>query len=384
MVEQHGTLVVLVRDFRTEVDLNLGQYFALKVGDNCIRFNQVQGELMFPIDVGESSLPIELILFQRRPQLKNSVEGRRRDLVDRCEVFYNRFPVSKSEDSYLEWRSIHLRLRKSKMTFVIDVEFYPAVPFLPSKDDETTSSSCDSEQTVPELELEEDRAQGKKLPSVPPKDQANGEDKNRSNGHEGKKLLKRKRDKFKALLIGSSRERVKERTSSSVVNSNTIYYDLQSSQKVDSGCASYRHGESSLAQPQTSLRTKEISNLFDKDLEAHGDEVLPLDVSPREFFNDVGNRVKHNQGMNFTNVFSSHNVRLTNYIGKGRWGEPVLSQSLLNWYLQPGVNPVPGPPLPPKCPRGMLWEEFYLLNHELYSQTVLRYQTSDQNAGSSP
>lgn len=380
MIGQNGTLVILVRDFLAASELNPGVYFGFKVGNNCIRFNQLRDDLIFPVKRDESELPIEVFVMQRRPRLKNSIIGRRRDLLDHCKVHYTKQPVVKSDERCVEWKLVELKLTSAHMTFLVDIEFYPAVPQLPSKHNRMrTRSEPKEEISAPEpkrdLSQPEAKAQLQRHRSQPearvqpPKEQADGRANDKTTGTDKKPGSRRKRDKIKALIVGGPKDKASSRPSSKSADANVIYYDL-STPKVGTASDGYKHGESQPAALPIPLSSSETLVLSEKKPEIIEDEVLSLDISPKDFFSDVGNRVKHDQGMNFTSMFSSQNTSLTGYLGKGKWCEPQAVDNLL--YLQPGVKPLPGPPLPPKCPQGMLWEEYYLLNHELYSKTVLR------------
>ncbi|QLL32764.1 hypothetical protein HG536_0D02860 [Torulaspora globosa] len=368
MAGPYGTLVILIRDFRANAELNPGLYFGLVVGNTCIRFNQIRDVLEFPIEGNESDFPIDLFLIQRRPRSKSSVTGRRRDLVDRCIVYYRKLPAMKSDGLCFEWKSVELKLAKASMTFLVDIELYPAAPELPPRDNGMGSGciseqvNIDSKRKVNEVERSATSSFLKEVTDATTSNKVS---------RASKKTGSRKRDKIKALIPGTSKGRASNPASLKNTDANVIYYDL-STQNAGSCCSDYRHGESQPISFRMVLGDARLYELTDKKAETAEDEALPLELSPMEFFSDIGNRIKHDQGMNFSHVFSSHNRLVTSYLGRGKWGEPLLSDSLLNWYLQPSVKPLTGPPLPPKCPRGMLWEEYYLLNRGLYSKTVLR------------
>lgn len=58
----------------------------------------------------------------------------------------------------------------------------------------------------------------------------------------------------------------------------------------------------------------------------------------------------------------SDNIKVTGYIGNGRWTETTLNRSLRLWYLQSHIPSLQGPTLPPKgCPPDILMEEYYLI-----------------------
>ncbi|QLQ79639.1 hypothetical protein HG537_0C02860 [Torulaspora globosa] len=355
MEGQYGTLVILIRDFRANVELNSGLYFGLLVGNKCIRFNQIGDELEFPIEGNESELAIELFVIQRRPRSKSSVIGRRRDLVDRCTVYCKKLSATKSDGLCFEWKSVELNLVKASMAFLVDIEFYPAVPELPPRDSRVRTKRVNvdpkrkAESSVTSSSLMEVAYAGSKASRA------------------SKKTGSGKRNKIKALLAGTSKGHSSNPTSLKNVNADIIYYDLSTNAKNCDG--DYKHGESHQIRHHIALDDAKFYELTGSPTD---DETLPLEISPSEFFSDIGNRIKHDQGMDFSQLFSSHNRLVTSYLGRGKWGEPLLSDSLRTWYLQPTVKPLASPPLPPKCPQGMLWEEYYLLNRGLYTKNVLR------------
>lgn len=362
MARQYGVLVILIRDFRANAELNPALYFGLVVGNQCVRFNQIRDGLQFVVEGNESEFPIELFLMQRRPRLKNSVIGRRRDLVDRCTVYCKKLSATKSDGLSFEWKSVELKLTKASMTFLVDIELYPAVPELPPKGNEVESEQVDVE---PKRKLN----QVGNLATTSSSKEETYAATNSKVSRASKTTIFRKRDKIKATLAGTLKGHGS--STASLKNADVIYYDL-SSQNGGSCNGDYEHGKPHLISHRILRNDVKLYELTGKKAATAEDDILPLDLAPREFFSDIGNRIKHDQGMNFTHVFSSHNRLVTSYLGSGKWGEPLLPDSLLNWYLQPSVKPLKSPPLPPKCPRGMLWEEYYLLHRGLYTKTVLR------------
>lgn len=366
MASQNGMLIILIRNFRSAVALNPGLYFAIKVGLNCIRFSQVSGELVFPIEKHEKDAFIELFVFQRRPRLQNMSMGRRRDLIDRCEERYYQRPAFRSSEVCIEWRSIELKLSQAKVSFLIDIEFYPKVPVVPTKD------------SYPKLNDAQEEVEHESIQAVQKADQPIPNDLNTTTKESGKL---RKLDKIRSAITTFRKQRPlqtpgkqqgkQEREHLMQADDNTVFYDLNSMPHNASPCDKYQHGDLiKLAASHKIDKPKDFNELI-RD-ESSGYDSLPIDVSPRTFFNDAGNRLVHSERLNFMHPISSENVKLTSYLGGGKWDQPSLSRAALNWYLQPAVKSLPGPVLQPKCPKGMLWEEYYLTSRELYIKDVLK------------
>lgn len=353
MIAQNGTLVILFKDFRSAASLKPGVYFGMKAGLNCIRFNQVSGEFVFPIGGDGTDANLEMFVFERRPRLKNSRLGRRRDLIDRCTDCYYKRPISKSSENCIEWKSVELKLTKAQIVFVVDIEFYPNVPVLPLKDGSNAHSTIQEDEPN-DIHPDQDI----RKPSL------------RKSDETPKVSVKlRKRDKIKYAISSFRKENRKDLK----VDADMVYYDLDSLSNPTSAPEMYQHGNLLSYEDLASAEADEFHDFMKLvRSESAEDEVLPVDVSPYTFFNEAANRLKYSERLNFMNAFSSGNIKLTSYLGGGNWSKSLLSRAVFDWYLQPGINSLSGPPVPPKCPKGMLWEEYYLLNHELYTKDVLR------------
>lgn len=362
-----GTLVVLIRDFQSNFILRPGVYFAIKVGLNCVRFNQIHGEITLDVGGQGTDPTLEMFVFERRPRLKNSTVGRRRDLLDRGRERYYKRPVSQSGEFRVEWKSIEVKLPRTRMTFIMDIEFYPRVPILPHKNVSNMDISSQKDRQDQRVKSEErDGKQRTTLNDVKGQTVCENQRHRKETPRETDKV--RKRDRIKSALAGFKKENKEQMN-----DGNTIYYDLSERPHPLGSRYTYQHGDS------LSLQKLEVpSNVMENDIgelvrpEGSEQDTLPVDVTPQAFFNDASNRLKFSERLNFLNAFSSDNTRLTSYLGNGKWSTPLLSDAGLTWYLQPGVEALPNPALPPKCPKGMLWEEYYLLNQELYTRDVLR------------
>lgn len=264
MIAQNGTLVILFKDFRSAASLKPGVYFGMKAGLNCIRFNQVSGEFVFPIGGDGTDANLEMFVFERRPRLKNSSLGRRRDLIDRCTECYYKRPISKSSENCIEWKSVELQLTKAQIVFVVDIEFYPNVPMLPLKEDSNMHRIIQEDEyndTHPD--------QDTRRPSLCKLDE---------NPKLSVKL--RKRDKIKSAISSFRKDNRKDLKS----DVGMVYYDLDSLSNPTSAPDIYQHGNL-LSHEYLAPAEAEESHDFMKLVrsESAEDEVLPIDVSPHTF-----------------------------------------------------------------------------------------------------
>lgn len=350
MIKQDGILVILVNKFKTFASTHPGIYYIVKVGKECLRFNTLMGELAFQVEQKEGYLPIEIFMFQRRTRLSNSCIGRRRDLLDHVEESYFYRQPSKFNDSRVEWKSIEVNFPNQPVYFSIDVEFYPRVPILPLKDGKCNVRIEKSDKIEPPNNFVNPSKPHAKI---------------------------RKRDRMISTINQLNIDALKGNKSRAASFEDTIYHDIKKVHNGDTLLNNYEHGDGSTKpffheDVSGPIKSTEVYHMIKMNQHKVTNEILQLDISPQQFFMDIENRLEHNQGMNFVNMFPTNNIRLTGYLGRGKWGTTMCSETMMNWYLQSGVDSLPPPPLPPKCPQRMLWEECYLIEKDLYISNVLR------------
>lgn len=341
--------MILVSNFKTFESTHPGVYFIIKVGEKCVRFSTLKKEVAFQIERKDAHVPIEMFMFQRRIRSSNSCIGRRRDLLDHVEESYFTRQFSTFNDSCVEWKSIELKFPNQPVSFTVDVEFYPRVPILPFKGDRCNITFSKSEETKPTTNLVTSARPHAKI---------------------------RKRDRM-ISGINQLSIRLNSNKSSAASSGDTIYYDIGTVRNGNTLLNDYEHGNGRTKPllPEdfsAPINSNEVYDMIKTNQHKVTNETLQLDISPHQFFMDFENRLEHNQGMNFVNMFATNNIRLTGYLGRGKWSTPMCSEPLMNWYLQSRVESLPPPPLPPKCPQDMLWEECYLIDKDLYISNVLR------------
>lgn len=366
MKKQQSTLVLLIKECRALKILHPGVYFVIKVGKKCIRFNNDNNELVFQLDEKGTLASLEMFMFQRR---KNSglPAGRRRDLLDSTCAHLLKSACSKRTETCIEWKSYVVEFAAQSLSFVIDIEFYPYFPLLPLKNEQKSSQArnmvAGKPPTGAKKQLPLQQASLQKIPEP-------------TNKEDHRKTRKRDRFRLRSLhnltkgLATVDANRTEDETKN---NSNIIFYDLKNLKNSTGLPSDYQHGSSpsqtDLVRP---MDGKELYTFVKKNQHKPAtDEKLILDISPQAYFNSPENRMKYNQRLNFVSMFSSNNIKLTGYLGSGKWDKLELSDTFINWYLKPEVRPLNSPQLPPKCPVGMLWEEYYLINKDIYIHDVL-------------
>ncbi|QLG74187.1 hypothetical protein HG535_0G00710 [Zygotorulaspora mrakii] len=365
MRRQEGTLVILLKDYKCPAIPPTNVYFVLKFGKRCVRFNGHSGEMVLELDYSDLESPLEVFMFQRRNGKGISTATRRRQLVDKTSSFIFEFPYTTKTETLTEWQSFEVEFFNYQILLLFDIEFYPRSPMLPAKEGNQEADGLTFEKKPNNMSTSSDQ-------NGPPQRKAQ---RNTPDSEKFKQNRSKKRNHFRIPLISNLvRDSSTRRTKENSDYDGTIFYDLDVQSGVKASFNGYKHGSSinsqSLLSPMSSGELyKYIKVNQQKPVK---DDQLTMDVSPQDYFKYTGNRLAHDQNLNFVNMFSSDNVRLTGYLGAGRWDKKVISEVFINWYLRCDTKPINSPQLPPKCPLGMLWEEYYLINREGYIHDVLR------------
>lgn len=357
MIIQDGTLVILIKDFFSKTGLHPGTYFLLKLGDHSLRFNRVKGELVYKINKEDCEKPLQMYMFRREGKPSDFTKGRRRKLIDQSSVKLFEQLESSRDETRIDWKGVRFCFTTVPIGFTMDIEFYPSGPVLPPK-----RNQFEQPKEVPSS-LPVQHAERKPLPVVPKTEE--------------KSSKKSKRAHFFPIHRHMSRKKsVKEK------EDDIIYYRSEDVVKYQQGEAepkpcqepAYQHGD--IGGEISTIPGKEPEDLYkfikQNQYRPGLNDVLPVHTTPREFFKSPENRLKYDQDVGFHNFFPSNNVRLTGYLGRGKWHQNQVSCAFLSLYMMPTTNPLPAPPLPPKCPKNMLWEEYYLINKDQYIKDVLR------------
>ncbi|SCW03514.1 LAFE_0G12156g1_1 [Lachancea fermentati] len=353
MIEQKGNLVLLIRSIRNEDKLRLNQYFVLMQGKRALRFDISDGELAMKVDQEDCKCPTEIYVFQRNG-IARGQNARRRQLVDSYTSNVLETKATTNQSTILEWKGIQFNFLALDVSIIVDIEFYLSKPIPPPK---------------------QKRLRERPLPPVLPKPQVT------SNPYQNKsqEQAKKAKDNSEATTADKSHSRVhffprhwrkskktrpKEQNVIFYGENDLILYQKNISSSSSESPSSYEHGEITLhdEESQSSEQTPEVYKFIKKNqYKPAFDEILDLNVTPRDYFSRIEQSEPKRVTPNVLHRFPPGNVRITGYIGCGKWSKGKLSMEALNWYLRPSVNPLPSPPLPPKCPVHMLWEEFYLI-----------------------
>ncbi|CCF60296.1 hypothetical protein KAFR_0J02320 [Kazachstania africana CBS 2517] len=312
-MNKDGTLLISVKNVRGIENLKPGQYVVLKIGDEvCLRFTGVSAGDEFSVAIdfnyhGTMNLDgtiLELFLFERSKFLQS---GRRsRHLLESCCYNLDENLIDASDDYSETWKDVILEFNSQiHLKYQVDLKFSSITPFLPLKPKNKRILKYKTQQL---------------------------------NGGRNSDVFVENISTKKHFKFHSIRERLFHRGAQDVhedPSDDAIIYDLDEMPNVtcdpDYYVEEYKHGITDIGEQQPTVVIKEEDT-----------------------------RLLREQ-----RYFPTNNINMTGYIGKGKWlkDSKTLSESMENWYLQPHIMSVLGPKLPPKrCPRDMLWEEYYLIS----------------------
>lgn len=390
---QSGTLIFEIKNFNRHSGSENGYYFIVRSDNDCLRFSEEEKELILSLNKSENDdknvLSLQLYVFQRFPPKNKSdtikYQGRRRRLIDYTELSLNDIPVSTFRESYIDWENVVIKFDKIGISCRFDVEYYPSTPIVPDRDRDNPYFLVVKKQIKPPtLQRRKATEQQQQLKSSTRSKQIRMIQNTKS----------RKFNKFKQFSEMISHV-TKPKLTHRVENSGTdtdIWINLdektnQGEAEINMDILDYKHGSNSivlfdLERDDLTMDESVIYNAVSKkekyyeenerhnlDTRIEKDEILSLENIPSIFFGNMGNKLNYNEQLDFTSIFTPMNVKVTGYIGNGKWENTELYESLMNWYLQRHIKSLDGPKLPPKyCPRNILWEEYYLMEKDVFQK----------------
>ncbi|CDO92021.1 unnamed protein product [Kluyveromyces dobzhanskii CBS 2104] len=359
MIRQDGQLVILPSKLAIGSKLDAGSYFMLKLGQNAIRFNSTRGSLEFTVSASDWDNDLEFILFKRRPRSKNDLRGcRRRDVLDRYSININTTKPKELNQYYVGWKQVELNSSVKHVQFIVDIEFFPSSgPIIPLK----SLHSSHKEDSVKEVTVK-NKPELQKQKRLPISNEKKGD--SNQNPEPNVKFFPRFRRHSRHLKKHSP-----EASNEDISFDNVIEYDGKEN-VVTAG--NYRHGFKIYEESVSD--TSDVYSFIDKNKEKirnYDHDTLVINETPKDILKDELVRFRLGDKLMFMHSFPTANVKLTGYLGNGRWSIPETSATRRQIYLlqQPSLPP---PRLPPKCPKGMMWEEYYLLNKGKYIDEVIR------------
>lgn len=353
MIRQDGKLIILPSKITVGKQLEVGTYFMLKLGQNAIRFNSIRGNLELNVRAADWDTNMEFIIFRRRPRLKNDLLGcRRRDVLDQDFININKLRPKALREYYVVWKSVELNSLAKDVQFIVDIEFFPSSgPIIPLK---SPQSPSEKSSPVIKTKLPKQLPQSpESKPATTPRDQESS-------------------PKFFPRLRRHSRHQRRNDLnidSDDIVYDNVIIYDGKEKAVV---AGNYTHGLKSYE--AESSDTSGVYSFIEQNKEKirnYDYDTLVIKETPKDLLNNEYAHLQLGDKLMFIHSFPSANVKLTGYLGNGRWSVPETNETRRQLYVlqQPTLPP---PRVPPKCPKGMLWEEYYLLNKEKYIREVMR------------
>ncbi|EDO16257.1 hypothetical protein Kpol_505p34 [Vanderwaltozyma polyspora DSM 70294] len=364
MFKQNGTLIIPIKSISGYKPLIQQLYFIVRIGDRCSRFHVTDKYLELNISEAEYNRELDWFVFKRVRKIgkANQVLGIRRELLGRVSFNVSDHVPAVETDTRIEWNSLSIKFHELGIGIGFDLEFYPNEPIVPLKIINTNIK--------PKVSHNKKIQQAQKVvisSEVKLKQNSNNpfrRIKNKLNycKNSGQSQLNKIHDPYQEEIL---------------IQVGEVSSNRSSSSNYSEGFGTYTHGPVEMPlTPVTSVNSSEIASYIKQNIRsAKQDDVeskLSLDVQPMEFFKSGINRLQYSQRMKFQNNFSSMNVKITGYIGNGKWIDEVMSLPISYWYLQNHVESLPGPMLPPKCPVNMLWEEYYIIDKEKYIQEVIR------------
>ncbi|CCE63680.1 hypothetical protein TPHA_0F01980 [Tetrapisispora phaffii CBS 4417] len=361
MIHQDGTLIIIIKNKLCHRELfNGGYYFVFKIGNKCVRFHTPDGTFKFFITKEEYNKTIDLFIFKRERIRKRSPGDNKpltgvnmiRQMVSRDTIDFLKLRPTLKVATRIEWNSIEVDFINGEVALLLDIEFYPTLPLLPGKIREAHALSEGESSLKPPLPSrykkplvnythvpEHRRSSSKPLNYV------------RSAFSLSHSLNKKEQKRYQLHNAGST-----------IMLETKENYSI-SDMKSDAG---YIHGDSTFKSNTTDVNPVLIANYIRKNVQPHKNpDKLSLYTTPREYLQSEYNRLLHNESIDFSHPFSIDNIRVTGYVGNGRWCDSALNDSSQYYYLMKYVTAFPSPRLPPKCPINMLLEEYYLIDKKI-------------------
>lgn len=369
---KNDILIFHINNWDKQLTSQDGYYYVIKVNNNCYRFDNNTNEIVLELQSGVSyenkrEMMIQIYLFKRQPRTKLmnekfKYEQRIRSIIDHFQFRLNDIMVTTIRETYADWDNIDVTFPIAKSWLQLAVELYPATPILPGK---LANGSILEEElpyymnlTVAHDLVVESKGLSKNVTDVV-----------KSNVRKSVKL-----QQANIMIIGKFVKNIMHKSKhkhESVDSNNTddLYLD------IDNARTSYT--DSMQSSVMNDLPQSNSTSLIECDLEIaqsiknYDHDALPLETTAKTFFNNFENRIIYNQHIDWTPIFEPSNVRTTGYIGNGKWVSSQVSNSLMLWYLKEDVMSIKPPKKPPKlCPKGILWEEYYLMNQ---NELLLQY-----------
>lgn len=321
----------------------------IKLGDHAIRFNSLKGPFEFDMDSMDWSNELQLIMFGRRPRQKyDTVGSRRRDLIDRNGIMLNQLKPATTNQYCISWRDVRINLTAKDVSIVMEIEFYPTKgPVKPLKLSEASKSLVTPDPTY------ENSASLKEVEISKP----------RNDYHKPEFKF------FPRFRRSSKHAKRLEILDGDIFYDNAIKYN---GNKLLIASEQYIHGEISTG----TFTIDDSDDVYDfikknKSKSRYDDETLVINNTPKSIMKEDYIRLQLGEKLTFMHSFPSSNVKMTGYLGNGKWCKPQTNEIRRQIYLlsQPSIPP---PKLPPKCPKGLLWEEHYLLDKETYIKEIMR------------
>lgn len=368
MISQNGTLVILPNKLNIGKRLQAGSYFMLKFGNSCVRFDSVKGPLEMKVSSEHWNQQMGFVLFRRRPRLNGDPVGfRRRDIIEQTSLSIKVRKPERIAEYCVTWKNIELDLPVQDIQLIFDLEFYPSDgPIKPLKKNQPYQLQAN--------ELKERRPNIRQKSPEPVKHQTEPMNKVKPSHT----ILNRFKKGIKNLRHIHSTDRTDyPADESEVVYDNVIEYNKEEPQQVVMG--NYVHGMNMpeiVDDSATNVDTMDVYSFIrrNKEISANrlsDDDTLVIGDTPRDLMKNKHARLSLGERVQFAQIFPSRNTRLTGYVGNGKWVIPEGNEFRRQYYMLHG-KALPAPQVPPKCPKGMLWEEYYLLDKDKYTNEVIR------------
>ncbi|CAB4252296.1 similar to Torulaspora delbrueckii TDEL_0B04870 hypothetical protein [Maudiozyma barnettii] len=384
---KNGIVIFNINTFGKWCTPSNGYYFIVGIGKNFQRFDssikQVLLELEFQPFKDFNNTSIDIYLFKRnlrsiKKNKKNAYQGRTRSFIDNHTIRLRDVKASTIRETYVDWDNLNIVFPRSKLFFQISVEYYPSTPIVPIKADNALDLYWNKEHVS-----NKEHKDAVTKPLIIQNCKEKQKDFIITYSHTGK--FKKIGNLFKTLFKGQECDNngipqfyedtyldidnpninmESQSVFSTALNQNTSNHSFCT--EIDFPLDDKKYDDY-----QFNYEIPSITN--EKDCKQKGD-ILPLGTAVPIFLNYLSNRVLYNEHINWTTIFEPMNVKVTGYLGNGKWTNSELSESLLSWYLQPHVKSLVLPRLPPKlCPRNILWEEYYLIDKQ---ELITQYSTS--------
>lgn len=347
MISQDGKLVLILKGHRGKDDFGVGTYFLVRQFKEVLRFDSTEGILEMNVMAEDWNKTLDIAMFKRRGRTKNDLRGtRRRDLIDITSISLTKLEPNEVMNNEVRWTNLEANLLVAGITIYLDIEFYAlSAPLKPWR-----------VKTQVNQQLASYGHHGKKITKEIQQTTRDLKDKS-----------KIKRGLQGLLPIWNSKRGIRK---VDLTGSDDVIYDHVirfGEAKSKGGSREYIHATETVNLP--SIDTNSVYEFIRKNKEMkYDDDTLPIENEPRNILKDATTRLVLGEKLSFS-TFPSTNVRFTGYIGNGKWCKPQVGFFNRAAYIfsRPSLPP---PTLPPKCPKGMLWEEYYILEKDKYIRDI--------------